>query len=279
MKFANSIYSPADPRELILWSDASWTRYRPGTEEIASTAVTYKEDPSSNTWSDLITLVRGPRDTAYELLGLLQALRLAVRQYKPTSKQEVVKIFTDYQSALYLIKRSDKCRQIRQQGAKEILVGIRKEATRLADLKLHVEIHWVKGHENVLGNERADALAGAARKAYASAGNLQAAPDRPQLCELRLCNTSHEFRLNVDRKEIQRVLDLHSRENAYKGEPVNGNAKDQDWFNQTILPQQELREDPESLTGAKSSSTRTVAVPECQPSPPRERHGREDSEG
>lgn len=209
MKFANNIYSPADPRELILWSDASWTCFRPGCEEIACAAVTYREDPSSNTWSDLITLVRGPRDTAYELLGLLQALRLAVRQYKRTCNQEVVKIFTDYQSALYSIKRSDRCRQIRQQGTKEILAGIRKEATRLADLKLRLELHWVKGHGNVLGNERTDALAGAGRKAYASAGNLQTIPDRPELCELRLGSTSHEFRLNVDRKEIQRVLDLH----------------------------------------------------------------------
>ncbi|ETS81112.1 hypothetical protein PFICI_06114 [Pestalotiopsis fici W106-1] len=160
--YADNVYNSSQPeKDMVLWTDASWNFKNP--RQLACSAIAFKQVPHRDLWCDEIAVLRGPRNAPFELFGIHQALKAALRRYPQTANQEVVQVFTDCQRAMNEILSPDK-----DQGAdtQALLEAINCLAKRLVERGCRIELHWVKAHDSVIGNERVDALASSARRIF-----------------------------------------------------------------------------------------------------------------
>lgn len=182
--YAKNIYNSPDPnKELIIWADASWNAEYP--KQLAAAAVSFRQRPRVPRWCDLVTLVKGPPKGPFELLAIHQALQVAIQQYPQTAGQQVVKIFTDSQRSMRMLSSEPADQREYDTETETLIANISSLARDLVETGCHLEVHWVKGHSQVIGHERADRLANLARKAFINQASEQI-PDHIQYEELEL---------------------------------------------------------------------------------------------
>ncbi|KAI8932951.1 hypothetical protein NX059_010420 [Plenodomus lindquistii] len=144
---------------LLYWSDGS---YRSGFLGAGvATCVRHHDDVKNFSSEYALGFETGDNEDA-ELFAIAAALGLAKCdiEREDDSKIELVRVFSDSQSALLALK----CRNNRRFGPllapKTALEGVYERCKWLHDRGVPVELQWVKGHASSLGNKLADKVAG-----------------------------------------------------------------------------------------------------------------------
>ncbi|KAF1837440.1 hypothetical protein BDW02DRAFT_595588 [Decorospora gaudefroyi] len=150
-------------RAAVFWTDGSASKYG-----MLGAAVVWRAT-LENTWKDGDWLeasyaigyqTRGAAAADAELFAIAAALDIAQGWVQnDRTRFELVRVYSDASTQLHQI-RKDAPRDFGPMLGPELAVkALYERAQWLADQGVKVELHWVKGHKNSLGNKRADTVA------------------------------------------------------------------------------------------------------------------------